>query len=144
MNHNRDGCSVISAVSNKGHMRWRCFKGALHASIFIDFVRRLIKDAEPKVILILDNLKVHHSEPVQDWVEEYHDRIEIFYLPSCSPELNPVEVANADLKHAVTTHAPARRKGQLRLFASGYLRRLPRNQPRIISFFQIDTVRYAA
>ena len=68
----------------------------------------------------------------------------MFYLPSYSPELNPVEVANADLKHAVTTHAPARKKGQLKLIASGHLRRLQRNPSRIISFFQKDTVRYAA
>ncbi len=144
VNHNRDGCSVISTVTNKGHMRWMVFKGALNARIFIDFLRRLIKDSKRKIFLILDNLKVHHSGPVQDWVEEYYDRIELFYLPSYSPELNPVEVANADLKHAVTTHAPARKKGQLKLIASGHLRRLQRNPSRIISFFQKDTVRYAA
>ena len=125
-------------------MRWMVFKGALNARIFIDFLRRLIKDSKRKIFLILDNLKVHHSVPVQDWVEEYYDRIELFYLPSYSPELNPVEVANADLKHAVTTHAPARKKGQLKLIASSHLRRLQRNTGRIISFFQKDTVRYAA
>jgi transposase len=144
VNHNRDGCSLISTVTNKGEMRWMGFKGALNARILIDFLRRLIKDAKRKVFLILDNLSVHHSAPVEDWVEERYDQIELFFLPSYSPELNPLEVANADLKQAVTTHAPARKKGQLRKVASSHLRRLQRNKHRIISFFPKDTVRYAA
>jgi tRNA U34 5-methylaminomethyl-2-thiouridine-forming methyltransferase MnmC len=41
------------------------------------------------------------------------ERIEVFYLPSYSPELNPDEMANADLKQAVTKQAPARTKLQL-------------------------------
>jgi len=144
VNHNRDGCSVISTVTNKGAMRWMVFDGALNARILIDFLRRLIKDAKRKIFLILDNLRVHHSGPVQEWVEEQYQEIELFFLPSYSPELNPVEVANADLKHAVTTHAPARKKGQLQRVASSHLRALQRNPARIISFFQKDSVRYAA
>jgi transposase len=54
------------------------------------------------VYLILDNLKVHHSKPVKKWLAEHRDEIEVFYLPSYSPELNPNEMANADLKQAVT------------------------------------------
>jgi transposase len=144
VNHDRDGCSVISTVTNKGQMRWMVFKGAINSRIFIDFLRRLIKDAKRKVFLILDNLRVHHSRPVKQWVEDHHEQIELFFLPSYSPELNPVEIANADLKHAVTTHAPARKKGQLRKVAARHLRRLQRDTERLISFFQKDTVKYAA
>lgn len=144
VNQNRDGCSVISTVTNKGQMRWMVFKGAINARILIDFLRRLIKNAKRKIFLILDNLRVHHSEPVQDWVEEHYQEIELFFLPSYSPELNPVEIANADLKHAVTTCAPARKKGKLHKVASTHLRSLQRNTQRVISFFQKDTVRYAA
>jgi hypothetical protein len=55
-----------------------------------------------------------------------------------------VEIANADLKHAVTTQPPARKKGRLQKVASALLRSLSRNPGRIVSFFQKDTVRYAA
>ena len=144
VNHNRDGCSVISTVTNKGQMRWMVFGGALNSKIFIDFLRRLVKDAKRKIFLVLDNLRVHHSKPVKQWVEEHHEQIELFFLPSYSPELNPVELANAALKHAVTSHAPARKKGQLRKVAAKHLRGLQQDADRIISFFQKDTVRYAA
>lgn len=52
---------------------------------------RLIKDSKKKVFLILDNLKAHHSYMVADWLKEYEKQIEVFHLPSCSPELNPDE-----------------------------------------------------
>jgi len=35
------------------------------------------------------------------------DAIKVFYVPSYSPELNPDEMANADIKQAVTKQAPA-------------------------------------
>lgn len=144
VNQNRHGCSVISTVTNKGEMRWMVFKGALNSAMLLKFLRRLIKDANRKIFLVLDNLRVHHSKPVKAWLEENIEQIETFYLPSYSPELNPVEIANADLKDAVTKQAPARRKGQLDLFVAQHLRSLQRKPARIINFFQKDTVRYAA
>ena len=144
VNHNRHGCSVISTVTNRGEMRWMVFKGALNSSILISFLRRLVKDNGRKVFLILDNLRVHHSKPVKAWLARHAALIEVFHLPSYSPELNPVEVANAALKDAVTKHAPARKKGQLELFTSRFFRSLQRQPGRIIALFQKDTVRYAA
>lgn len=144
VNNNRHGCSVISTVTNRGEMRWMVFKGALNSSILIGFLRRLTKNSGRKVFLILDNLRVHHGKPVKEWLEQHADRIEVFHLPSYSPELNPVEVANAALKDAVTKHAPARKKGQLELFTSRFLRSLQRQPERIIAMFHKDTVRYAA
>ena len=144
VNQVRHGCSVISTVTNKGQMRWMVFKGALNASILLGFLRRLIKGAARKIFLILDDLRVHKSKLVQQWVEENVEAIELFFLPAYSPELNPVEVANADLKHAVTTHAPARKKGQLQKVASAHLRSLQRNPERVMSFFQKYSVKYAA
>ena len=86
------------------------FDGALNTAILIDFLRRLIKGAPKKIFLILDNLRVHHAKPVKAWLSKHHEAIEVFYLPSYSPELNPDEMANADLKQAVTKLAPARTK----------------------------------
>ena len=51
----------------------------------------LFSKAGKKVFLILDNLGVHHCKPVKAWLAENTRHIEVFYLPSYSPELNPVE-----------------------------------------------------
>lgn len=83
--------------------------GALNSDILIDFLRRLLKDAGSNVYLVLDNLRVHHSKPVKAWLAERKHEIEVFYLPSYSPEPNPNDIADADLKQAVTKLAPAAR-----------------------------------
>ncbi len=124
VNNKREGLSIISTVTNRGKVRWKIFEGAMHADLLIDFFKRLIKDADRKVFLILDNLKVHHARKVKAWLADHEDGIEVFYLPSYSPELNPDECLNADLKDGVTRRAPARSKGQLKKAAISHLRKL--------------------
>lgn len=144
VNSKRHGLSIISTVINRGAMRWKIFHGALNADILIDFLKRLVRDARRKVYLILDNLRVHHSKPVKAWLADHKSEIEVFYLPSYSPELNPDEMANADLKQAVTKLAPARTKLQLVKAASQHLRSVQRRPERIKSYFEHGPVRYAA
>ena len=144
VNNKRHGLSVISTATNKGEMRWRIFDGALNASIMVDFMKRLIKGAGRKIYLILDNLRVHHSKPVKAWLAEHKDEIEVFYLPSYSPELNPDEMANADLKQAVTKMAPPRTKLQLVKATAKHLRSVQKQPERIKRYFEHDPVRYAA
>ena len=62
---------------------------------------QLSRIADRKVFLILDNLKVHHSLLVKDWLEENMEKFEAFNLPSYEPELNPDEYPNGDLKHHI-------------------------------------------
>ena len=144
VNNKRHGLSVISTVTNRGTMRWKIFNGALNSDILIDFMKRLVRDAGRKIYLILDNLRVHHSKPVKAWLAEHKHAIEVFYLPSYSPELNPDEMANADLKQAVTKLAPARTKLQLVKATSKHLRSVQRQPERIRRYFEHEPVRYAA
>lgn len=141
----REGLSVMSTVTNRGKVRWKVFEGAMNADILIDFMKRLIKDAKgKKVFLILDNLKVHHAKPVKAWLAEHKQQIEVFYLPSYSPELNPDEMLNADLKSVITSNAPARAKGDLKKATVSHLRRLQKSPRRVMRYFQHGPVRYAA
>jgi transposase len=144
VNNRREGLSVISTVTNQGKVRWKVFEGAMHADLLTDFFKRLIKDADRKVFVILDNLKVHHARKVKDWLADHDEEIEVFYLPSYSPELNPDECLNADLKDAVTRRAPARNKKQLKDAAISHLRKLQKSPARIRKYFQHKPVRYAA
>ena len=130
VNDKRHGLSVISTVTNKGQMRWSNFNGALSTTILIDFLCRLIKGQSWKLFLVLDNLRVHHAKPVKTWLAEHADAIEVFYLPSYSPELNPDEMANADIKQAVTKLAPARTKLQLVKATAKHLRSVQRRPER--------------
>lgn len=140
----RENLSLISAVTNRGKVRWMVFDGALDAQTLMEFLRRLIREAQRKVFLILDNLRVHHAKRVREWLAQHAEKIEVFYLPSYSPELNPDECLNADLKQAVTSKAPSRQKGQLKKVTLSHLRKLSKSPHRIRKYFQHPSVRYAA
>ena len=90
--------SMIAAVSNRGLMRFMLYEGALDADGLIGFLRRLTKDAGQKVVLIVDNLKVHNAGKVAAWVAGHTHEIELFYLPAYAPDHNPDEYLNNDRK----------------------------------------------
>jgi transposase len=143
-NHRRIGLGLISAVSNKGELRWKVLDGAIKAPVLICFLQRLIKDAGRKVFLILDRLPVHRSALVRDWLARHKAQIEVFYLPSYSPELNPDEGLNADLKQHVTRKAPLRSKQALKQAAISHMHRLSKSPARVRSFFRQKSMAYAA
>jgi len=91
----REKLSMISTVTNQGKTRWMIIEEAFNSDRLIDFLKALVKDTDRKVFLILDNLRVHHSKQVKAWVKDHKKQMEVFYLPSYSPELNPYERLNA-------------------------------------------------
>src|SRR3954451_6754779 len=142
--HKRASLSLISAVANKGELRWMIVDGALKAPTLIRFLERLIREARRTVFLILARLRVPRARLVQDWLAEHSSRIEVHYLPPYSPDLNPDEGLNADLKQAIPRRAPARSKQQLKRAAISHMRSLAKRPQRIRSIFQHPQFRYAA
>lgn len=140
----RQKLSMIATVTNQGKTRWMIIDDAFNADRLIEFLGALIKDTPRKVFLILDNLRVHHSKLVKAWVAERADKIELFYLPSYSPELNPEERLNADLKHHIGSKVPARTKARLKTAATEHMERLEKSPERVRSYFQDPRVKYAA
>ncbi len=143
-NANRSKLSVISTVTNKGQMRWKVFSGALNAKILVGFMERLVHGRDKRVFPILDNLRVHQSKAVRKWLAENEEKIAVFYLPSYSPELNPDELLDADLKQRVTKAAPARNKLALTRTAIGALRSIQKQPERVENYFGQKDVAYAA
>jgi len=144
LNAKRVSTNMLSAVTNQGKVRFRLFEGSMNADILIDFMKRLIKGAKRKVFLILDNLRVHHAKVVKAWLTEHTDEIEVFYLPAYSPELNPDEYLNCDLKHGVHSGKPARSKDQLKKKVTRHMRMLQKKPARIRKYFDHPRIKYAA
>jgi hypothetical protein len=69
--------SLISAVANKGELRWMIVDGAVNAPTLILFLARLIREARRKVFLILDRLRVHRARLTRDWLTEHRAKIEV-------------------------------------------------------------------
>jgi transposase len=140
----RHKLSMIATVTNQGKTRWMIIDEAFNSDKLIEFLEALVKDTQRKVLLILDNLRVHHSKPVKAWAVDNAKRIELFYLPSYSPELNPEERLNADLKHAITSKVPVRTKAKLRQAATEHMEMLEQTPERVKKYFGDPKVAYAA
>ena len=136
--------SMISAVNNRGLMRFMCFAGALNATLFIMFLRRLIASGSGKLFLIVDNLRVHHSVKVSRWVEAHRDEIELFFLPPYAPEHNPDEYLNNELKQRMKNLPKPDNRKDLVGATSSVMRSLQRRPERIRAYFDAADVRYAA
>lgn len=140
----REKFSMISTVTNRGKCRWMMIDGAFNSDRLIAFMELLVKDAGRKVFLVLDNLRVHHSKPVKRWLMRHTDEIEVFFLPSYSPELNPDERLNADLKHKITTTAPSRTRRKLEAVVIQHMELIERSPERVIKYFGDPHISYAA
>ena len=140
----RQKLSMISTVTNQGKTSWMILDGNFNHLRLIEFFEALIKQAGRKVFLVLDNLGVHHCKPVKEWLAAHIKQIEVFYLPSYSPELNPDERLNGDLKQAIETRVPCRTKDKLRKAATEHMTAIEINPDRIKAFFHDPIVAYAA
>ena len=137
--------NMLSAISNAGLLRFRLFTGSFTGPVFIDFLRRLLRDcAGRKVHLIVDGHPVHRAKLVSAWVGRHAERIELHFLPGYSPELNPVELLNHDVKANAAGRRRPRSASELRDELHGYLRRRQRQPEVLVRFFGHPTTRYGA
>ena len=135
---------MISATGNRGDVRFMIYKGALDVAKFLTFLKRLVKDAKKKVFLILDNLSVHKARRVTAWAGENARRIELFYLPPYSPELNPDEYLNNTVKAQVRNKPVAKDHDELHASLSKVMRSNQRRPAVIRALFRHPAVAYAA
>jgi len=140
----RFGCNMISSITNRGHLNFMVFKRKFKADVFIEFLRRMIRQNERKIFLIVDSHPVHRSKKVKTWLKKNFQHIRLIFLPSYSPELNPDEVLNQDVKSNAVGRRRARNQQELVKNVRSYLRSRQR-QPNIVRrYFQEKHVRYAA
>jgi transposase len=140
----RVSVNYIASISNQGKVRFMLYTQKLTAQVFITFLERLIAKRTRKLMWIVDRHPVHRSTTVQQWLHEHRDRIEMRFLPSYSPQLNPAEYLNCDLKQGVHSKPPTRNLTQLKGRLRAHLHKLQKLPARIIKYFQHPFIAYAA
>lgn len=135
---------MLSAISKRGKLRFVLYKDNMTSDKIIDFMRRLVRDSEKKVFLVLDNLRVHHSKKVASWLEKHKDEIELFFLPPYAPEYNPDELLNSDVKRGIGRRAMPRTADDLEHNVRSHMKTLQLRPSKISSFFAAPLTSYAA
>ena len=142
----RIGQNMISAIANSGELNFSLFEGRFTAKVFTGFLQRLLRQhAGRKIFLICDNHSTHHAKAVKAWVADRADRIELHFLPAYSPELNPDEYLNQDIKrHMRELHPRPADKPSLVAELRRFLHRRQRQRPIVSNYFKAPHVTYAA
>jgi len=141
----RFSANMIAAISNTGTLRFRVFEGKFNGPLFLDFLKRLTRDAHGKKIhLILDGHPAHRARVVRDWTDAHPELIELHFLPGYAPELNPAECLNQDVKTNALGKRRPRTITELKADIRGFLRSRQRQPHRVARYFHERYVRYAA
>jgi transposase len=142
METRQERVNMISAITNQGQVRFMVYEQTMNQQLLLDFMRRLVRETERKVFLILDNLRVHHGKIVRAWLEEHRDEIEVFFLPPYAPESNPDEYLNHALKRDVHSGNLPRTKKEITHKIRSFMRRLQHANHKVAAFFRHPHLSY--
>lgn len=98
----RFSLNMVSAVGTQGKFRFMLHEGSVGAKVFVEFLKRLMLNAEKLVFLIVDGHPIHKAKMVKSYIESLDGKLKLFYLPPYSPQLNPDETFWAHLKRKVS------------------------------------------
>jgi transposase len=138
----RFSLNMIGAIDMRGQFRFIVVKGGVSAQQICDFLVRLMHNAEKPVFLIWDGHPTHRSKKVKECIASFKGKLEVYTLPSYSPELNPAEQVWNNVKN----HGVGRKKvfgpDQLKSMVIGHLRRLQKLPSIVRSFFRHHECEY--
>jgi transposase len=132
----RFGLNMVAAITPKGEMHFMIVKGTVNATIICDFLKRLMHGHQNKVFLIWDGHPTHKSKSVKNCIASFDERLEIFLLPSYSPDLNPIEQLWNHAKNNGVGRQPVNGPDQLKRAVINKLRSLQKLPKLILSFFK--------
>lgn len=134
--------NMISAIDNYGSCRFMCYDENMTQQLFISFLERLVRDSDRKVLFIVDNLKVHHGKIVQEWIGNHKDELELFFTSPYSPEINPDEYLNHNLKQNVHSGIIPHTKEKIKKKVEGFMQDLQNNADKVKSLFNHKKLAY--
>jgi transposase len=141
----RHSMSLISAISSRGHMRFMIKqKGGVNATVFIEFLKRLMAGAKREIFLIVDRGPAHIARKTRAFVETLNGKLRLFYLPPYSPDRNPDELVWKHLKTDTVGRMVVISRDDFKRKVRSSMRQLQNNPGKIISFYQKPSLRYAA
>jgi transposase len=132
----RFGLNMMAAITPRGQMQFMIVKGTVRADQICEFLKRLMHGHQNKVFLIWDGHPTHKSKKVKECIALFEGRLEIFLLPSYSPDLNPIE----QLWNHTKTNGVGRKvvngPDQLKSIIINKLRSIQKLPKKIASFFR--------
>jgi transposase len=140
---NRFSLNMISAISNKGHLQFMLID-RFNGEVFMDFLKRIIRYSKQKIFFVTDGHPAHKTKRLNQWLETNKKRIEVFFLPPYSPELNAQEYLNQDVKTNIIGKKRPINKAEMRINVECFMNNRKNNKKQVQKYFHQKHVRYAA
>jgi transposase len=140
----RFSLNMISAISNRGYLQFMIIDGPFNSMVFLIFLQQLIKYSRQKIYFIADGHPAHKTKKLKAWLLENESRIEVVFLPPYSPELNPQEYVNQDVKTNVIGKKRPVNKAQMRFNVEEFMYKRKNDRRQVQKYFHETHVRYAA
>ena len=113
----------------------------MNSKRFIEFLKKLHRDAGKPILVIVDNAKYHHSKETQKFIVRQDGEIQLAFLPAYSPELNPDEQVWNHAKRELGQR-PIYDKHDMKNHLSAILRSIQKRTDLIKSFFKMKDTKY--
>ena len=140
----RFSLNMISAISNRGHLQFMIIDGRFNSEVFETFLKRMIKYSHRKIYFVTDGHPAHKTKKLNVWLAANKKRIEVFFLPPYSPELNPQEYVNQDVKTNIIGKKRPINKAQMRINVEDFMTKRKNDKKQVQKYFHEKHVRYAA
>jgi len=134
--------SAISAVNSSGGFWYQTYTGKFSGEKFAELLKCFMKNKKNNVILILDGHPSHKSKVVKEYLKSLNGKLEFYFLPPYSPDLNPDEFVWNHLKSHML---PTKYLGsQLSIddAVKSCLNAIKKNKDLVMSFFRAKSVLY--
>ena len=131
----RQAVKMISAIGQRGELSFQVHEGSMNSERFVEFLQSLVHDFGTPVFLVVDGSSVHRAKIVKDYVASTQGQLELFFLPPYSPELNPDEWVNKNVKHDRIARAVPLTRDELKAVAVNALERLKKCPGIVRGFF---------
>jgi transposase len=140
----RFSLNMISAISNKGHLQFMILDGRFNGEVFLDFLKRMIRYSREKIFFVTDGHSAHKTKKLREWLNENQEKIEVFFIPPYSPELNAQEYLNQDVKTNIIGKKRPINKAQMKSNVETFMRKRKMNKTQVKKYFHGKHVKYAA
>lgn len=141
---NRFYLTMLTATSPLGHLIFMVEECNFNMAVYLRFLKKLLRSVKQKVFLITDKHPVHLGKSIGEWLWTKCKRIEVFYLPNYSPELNPVEYFNQDIKTNAAGNRRAKDREELKKAVETFAKQKKKNPHQVRKYFFAPAVKYAA
>jgi transposase len=104
------------------------------AKVFHEFLKKVLNHyPSGKIVMILDNARIHHAKLIQPFLEENKHRLALVFLPPYSPNLNLVQGLWKWLKESVVNNVFYSTIQKIKLNVRKFIQQVNKNPEKVIN-----------